>query len=82
MTKYRFDMFTVCACVQIIMREQHETHVVYIVGFLSNFHLQFLAFIYQTDIFYLFEMKIKGYLTIIRLRLGDYRGMFAEMKSR
>ena len=39
------------------MREEHDLR--FIVGFFSNFHFKFLAYMYHTDIFYLFEMKIK-----------------------
>ena len=31
----------------------------FIVGFFSNFHCEFLAYMHHTDIFYLFEMKKK-----------------------
>ena len=40
------------------MREEHERRTVYSWLF-SNFHFEFLAYMYHTDIFYLFEMKIK-----------------------
>jgi hypothetical protein len=41
------------------MPEEHETRTLYSWLFYSKFHFEFLAYMYHTDIFYLFEMKIK-----------------------